>query len=500
MSGDVFTDDEALVAPDDGDEPLRVRVRDDPRPALLWLVVGAVLLAVEFGALAGALIELVPWNAVVAYLPAALDPAFAALAGAGESLSSLPTLLSRDVFPNAGHYTPEGVWEGTFLGLSPAVAWFVRVAAVYLYAFAWLAWAWWGYEVFREHYRYADWTPRDDMIDRFRTHRWGQFGLVVVFMFVTMAVFAPTLGPQTLEEGIVDPYSHQFQYYDEETDSVATTNHGIANLDAASQGSPDRNVGPLSYDQYGRFHPFGTMDNGKDLFTFMASGARVSLFIGLVAIGISGVVAAALALLTAYYKGVVDLATVITADSVMALPLLLLLILLSVVLRETWIAQIYSGAFVLALILGGTQWPFLWRAVRGPAFQVSEREWIDAARSYGQKPRVTMRKHMLPYIVGYLFVYTSMTLGGIIIAVAGLSFLGLGINPPTPEWGRAIDAGQQYVTSASWHISLIPGLMIVFVVTAFNAFGDGIRDAIDPQSETGDGEGAEAAAAGGGGA
>jgi peptide/nickel transport system permease protein len=216
--------------------------------------------------------------------------------------------------------------------------------------------------------------------------------------------------------------------------------------------------------------------------------------------GMSGLVAVALALLTAYYKGLVDLTTVVAADSVMSLPLLLLLILLSVVLADTWIASIYSGAFVLALILGATQWPFLWRAVRGPAFQVSEREWIDAAKSYGQRPNVTMRKHMLPYIVGYLFVYTSMTLGGIIIIVAGLSFLGLGINPPTPEWGRAINAGQQYVTTASWHISLIPGLMIVLVVTAFNALGDGIRDAIDPQSGTGEGEGAEAAAAGGGGA
>ena len=92
-----------------------------------------------------------------------------------------------------------------------------------------------------------------------------------------------------------------------------------------------------------------------------------------------------------------------------------------------------------------------------------------------------------------------MTIGGAIIAVAGLSFLGLGINPPTPEWGRAVDIGQSYVTTASWHISFIPGVMIVLVVTAFNALGDGIRDAIDPQSESGEGD-AEVAAAGGGGA
>ena len=172
--------------------------------------------------------------------------------------------------------------------------------------------------------------------------------------------------------------------------------------------------------------------------------------------------------------------------------------LLSVVLGETWLADIYSGGFVLALIFAGTGWPFLWRSVRGPAMQVSEQEWIDAAKSFGQRPHVTMRKHMAPYILGYLLVYASMTLGGIIVAVAGLSFLGLGINPPTPEWGRAVNIGQSYVTTASWHISFIPGVMIVLVVTAFNALGDGIRDAIDPQSEGGESDGAEVAASGGG--
>jgi peptide/nickel transport system permease protein len=97
---------------------------------------------------------------------------------------------------------------------------------------------------------------------------------------------------------------------------------------------------------------------------------------------------------------------------------------------------------------------------------------------------------MLPYISGYVLVYGSMTLGGAIIAIAGLSFLGLGVNPPTPEWGRAVNAGQDYVTTSSWHISLIPGVLITLVVTAFNALGDGIRDAIDPESDSAGGDGA----------
>jgi peptide/nickel transport system permease protein len=91
---------------------------------------------------------------------------------------------------------------------------------------------------------------------------------------------------------------------------------------------------------------------------------------------------------------------------------------------------------------------------------------------------------MLPYILGYVLVYGSMTLGGAIIAIAGLSFLGLGVSAPTPEWGRAVNAGQEYVGTVSWHISFIPGALITLVVTGFNALGDGIRDAIDPQSDS----------------
>ncbi|WP_135827335.1 ABC transporter permease [Halorussus halobius] len=457
------------------DVPLRDRIRDNPAPALRWLAGALVLFALEAGA-------------VVNFVTGVFGPGV-----------ELPTLLSRELLPNTGYQDPAtGAWQGTFLGLSPAYAWALRVALVYAYSFVVAWWLWRGYLAFREHYRYADWTPRDDMIDRLRGHRWGQFGAIIVFAFVVMAVFAPPLGPTTVEQSISNPYSYEIQYVQDGEVQSATI--GQANLDSRSQGNPEQNVGPMQYDDYGRFHPFGTLPTGKDMFTFMMAGARVSLFIGLLSIGISGLIAAGFALLTAYYKGLVDLVVVIAGDSIMSLPRLLFVMLLSVVLSGTWIASVYNGGLLLALIFAGTGWPVLWRAIRGPAMQVAGQEWIDAAKSFGQRPRVTMRKHMAPYIVGYLLVYGSMSLGGIIIGVAGLSFLGLGINPPTPEWGRAVDIGQSYVTTASWHISFIPGVMIVLVVTAFNALGDGIRDAIDPESESGEGEGTEAAAAAGGGA
>ncbi|WP_266079203.1 ABC transporter permease [Haladaptatus caseinilyticus] len=481
----------------ENEQPLRERIADNPRPAMLWVAGFVLLVGVEFGALANAVMAM-PWELLMAKL-SFLKPIGTPLAVLGDTLADLPTLLTRANFDNSGWRQPGGGWGGTFLGLSPATVWALRVVLVYAYALVFLYWMWRGYLTFREHYRYADWTPRDDMVNRFRGHSWGLFGFVVVFMFVVMAIFAPALGTTTVERTIDNPFSYETSYLNQETGQVEQILIGDANRGSTSEGGGS-NVAPMTYDKYDRYHPFGTMPTGKDMFTFMVHGARVSLFIGVVAIGLSGLIAAGFALLTAYYKGLVDLAVVLVGDSIMSLPRLLFLILLSFVLQNTWIANIYNGGLLLALLFAGTGWPFLWRAVRGPAFQVSEQEWIDAARSFGQKPSVTMQKHMAPYILGYLLVYASMTLGGIIIAVAGLSFLGLGINPPTPEWGRAVDVGQGYVTTQSWHISFIPGVLIVLVVTAFNALGDGIRDAIDPQSDSGEDGGAEVAAAGGSGA
>ncbi|SEO59504.1 peptide/nickel transport system permease protein [Halogranum amylolyticum] len=477
--------------------PLRQRISENPQPAMAWALAGVVLLAIEFGAVVGVFVDILA--VLVNILPG--NPGIGAVQSLEGLVESIPTLLSREVIPNQGYWNGQG-WENTFLGLEPKYAWLVRSALVYVYAFLGFAWAWNGYTRFRRHYRYADWTPRDDVIDRLRGHTWGQFGFVVVFFFIVMAVFAPALGPTTVEANIIDPYSNSLQYWDGEVGTangeVAEATVGTANLQSGSQGTASENYGPWTYDDYNRFHPFGTTTNGKDLFTNMATGARISLSIGLVSMGAAGLIALTLAMVTSYYKGLTDLFVILTSDSIQALPILMVLILVMVVFQGTWFAELYDGAVLMIGIFILTQWPFLWRAIRGPALQTAEQEWIDAAKSYGQKPFVIMEKHMAPYVIGYMLVYTSMSLGGIIIAVAGLSYLGLGINPPTPEWGRIISDGQPYVASASWHISLIPGVLITLVVTGFNALGDGIRDAIDPQSGTGEGENTEAMAGGSG--
>lgn len=413
-------------------------------------------------------------------------------------VGDLPTLTARETIPNQGYQTPDGTWHGTFLGLSPAIAWAIRVLVIHLYALVWVVWLWYGFIWYRRHYRQADWTPRDDVIRRLRYHRWGQFGMVIVFLFLTMAMFAPSLGTTTAEQNIYSPFSHTLEYYDDDLGEVTEILVGNANLETRSIGYGDANYGPLTYDRFDRFYPFGTLTDGTDLLTFLVHGARVSLIIGLLSVGVSAILATVFALISAYYRGLADLVLVVTGDTIMGIPRLLLLILLTVVLADTWLASLYDGGILLALILAATGWPFLWRAFRGPSLQISEEDWVDAARSYGQTPTGIMRLHMLPYLVGYLLIYSSLVLGGVILAVAGLSFLGLGITSPTPEWGRAVDLGREYVATQSWHISLIPGIMVTLVVMGFNALGDALRDAVDPKSDSGAVDASETEARGGG--
>lgn len=451
--------------------------------ARLERVAGAGILAV-----ATALLLIPPVVAVV-------DIVFAAARGALSWVASLPHLTDPDLISNDGYHGPDG-WEGTFLGLSAAVAWFIRVIVVYAYALFLLYWLWQGYKIFKNNYRIADWTPTDDWIRRFSTHSWGIFGFVMIFFFVVMASWAPSLATYPISHNIYAPFDHHIQYWDGQ--GVETISHGEANDDTRSDGG-ESTVGPLSYDQYDRWAPMGTASGGQDLWTFIVYGARTSLIIGLTAIILGGLIAITLSMITAYYKGIVDTLTIIATDTIISIPAFLFALLLLVVFGDANhpIAEPLDGGILLALAFAFVYWPGMWRAIRGPSLQVAEQEWVDAAKSYGQNPFVIMRKHMVPYIAGYLMIYASLLLGSIIIATAALSYLGIGVSHPTAEWGRLISDGEVYINTNAWHVATLPGIMIVLIVTGFNALGDGIRDAIDPESNIESGEGG---AVGGGGA
>jgi len=349
------------------DQSLRQRVLATPRPALVWLTGLTLLVLPELGALihvAGQALA-----GVLGLLPG--DPLVAAVNGATSAAEQIPTLLSRETIPNEGHRTAPGEWTGTFLGLEPMFAWSLRIGLIYLYAAAFLWWLWRGYDTYREQYRIADWSPADDQIDRFARHDWGRFGLIVVTIFVVMAVFAPAFGPTTIEQNNRQPYSYEVDYYNEETQTVESIVVGVANVQSTSDGSSA--VGPWSYDEFDRFHPMGTLQSGKDMMTFLAHGARVSLFIGGISIAMSGFVAVVLALVTAYYKGLADLITVVTSDSIQVIPQFLLLIMAAAVFSNHWLSSVFNGGLLLVALFAFTNWTFIWRTIRGPALQVAER-------------------------------------------------------------------------------------------------------------------------------
>ncbi|MEF8821774.1 MAG: ABC transporter permease, partial [Halovenus sp.] len=247
-------------------------LQDDPKLAA-WVAVGLFLFALQVGAVAHFLTGLVADLLGIFPTAEASNSVLGRLVGlfevAQRRAAELPTLLSRDVVPNAGHWNGDR-WVGTFMGFSPAVSWGIRVTLVYAYAFTWVVWAVLGYRYYREQYRVADWTPRDDIVDRFRSHGWGLFGATIVFLFVVMVVFAPTLGPTTVEQNMESSYDYETTYWNSETEEVETILTGEANLNSKSTGDQSR-VMPMSYDDFGRFHPFGTLPNGRDLFTFIVA-------------------------------------------------------------------------------------------------------------------------------------------------------------------------------------------------------------------------------------
>jgi len=219
-------------------------------------------------------------------------------------------------------------------------------------------------------------------------------------------------------------------------------------------------------------HPFGLDELGRDILARLLAGARISLLVGLAVVSVSSVVGMLVGSIAGYFGGRVDDVISRVVDILMAFPGILLAIALVAVLGPS------LTNVVLALSVIG--WVGYARLVRGQALRARELDFVHAARALGAgSPRVVLR-HVLPSAFPAVVVQSTLGMAGAIIAEASLSFLGLGVQPPTPSWGTMLDAGRAHLFDAP-HLTIFPGLAIALLVLGFNFLGDGLRDRVDPK-------------------
>jgi ABC-type dipeptide/oligopeptide/nickel transport system permease subunit len=219
-------------------------------------------------------------------------------------------------------------------------------------------------------------------------------------------------------------------------------------------------------------YPLGTDDQGRDLLTRIIYGARVSLVVGLLSVGISVAIGLGLGAVAGYYRGPLDDVLSRFADLLLAFPFLIFAIGVMAFLGPGF------ANLILALTFKG--WVEFYRLVRGEMMGEKTKEYVEAARVVGLPHLRVVTGEVLPNIIQSVFVLGTLRIGFMIIMEASLSFLGLGIQPPTPAWGSMVAAGRDYLLTA-WWVSTLPGIAIVILVLGINVFGEGLRDILDPR-------------------
>ena len=272
-----------------------------------------------------------------------------------------------------------------------------------------------------------------DMLRRFRRHPTGMVGLFIIGFFVIASLAAPILSP----------------------------------YDAARDRNLRERLNPPSLQ-----HPFGTDELGRDLLVRVWHGGRISLRVGLIAVAVAVVVGTLLGLLAGYVGGWVDTGVVWLIDILLAFPGILLAIAIVATLGPS-----LTNALIAISI---TQIPIYTRLIRSVVLSVRESEYVTSARALGSNPFRIVFLHVLPNSLSPLIVQLTLSIGVAILDVAALGFLGLGAQPPNPEWGLMIRDGFSQFLRAPW-MSIFPGFAIFFSVVGFNLLGDAVRDVLDPR-------------------
>ena len=270
---------------------------------------------------------------------------------------------------------------------------------------------------------------------RFRANRLAVVALCVIVALYVLAILAPFLAPY-------DPSAIQ--------DVLATRYQ------------------PPSWS-----HPFGTDDFGRDLLSRALYGARISLSIGFLATVVAIGVGTAYGAVSGYFGGAVDNILMRMVDVIISFPTFFLMLMLVGIFEANRVA--------LVLILGLTSWTSTARLVRGEILSLKERDFVEGSRAIGLPGRLIIVRHLIPNALASVLVTAALMVGGMIGAEAGLSFLGIGVRPPTPSWGNMVSAGQDALLVA-WWIAFFPGSLLALTILCFNLLADGLRDALDPKT------------------
>ena len=220
-------------------------------------------------------------------------------------------------------------------------------------------------------------------------------------------------------------------------------------------------------------HWLGTDDLGRDVFSRLLLGTRISLSVGFVAVGIELLIGVTLGLCAGYFGGRLDSLIMRIVDILLSIPTIFLILAV--------LAFLGPNIYNVMVIIGFTSWPGLTRLVRGECLSVREREYMQAARLAGLSTPRLLFVHLLPNVVAPILVSATLAVGGAILTESGLSFLGLGVQPPAPSWGNILSVGRDYMHMA-WWLSVFPTAAILLTVLAFNLLGEGLRDVLDPRT------------------